>query len=396
MSCNKVILIGASNYNGLGLVRSFGKQGIKPYGIIVGRDAREGYLGKSKYWEEYWYVDDAEDAIPCLLKHFGNESMKPVVISYVDKVTQLLDVQYNKLSRSFILPSINHQEGEIAKLASKEEQTRIALSFGGQMLETTIVDIVADKKYETPCFYPVILKPVAGGEGDKHDITICRNESEYIKALERISDKGYTRILRQPYLENRTEYVVLGAISTENEFSSYTILKNIRQWPSQFGVGCFSEYITELSDIKVCNFVKKIISGLEKMGYDSPIDFEMFEDAQGNYYINEFNWRVSGRNFTSIDTGIDSVVWWYKIKTGQSIDKQVYINQKQGYTMKETEDIKNVLFGKIKIKKWVADLKQTSSFSLWDSADLKPVLFQYVKLIKMFLTRGQGNAREKI
>lgn len=32
---NKVILIGGSHHNGLGLVRSFGVNGIRPYGIIV-------------------------------------------------------------------------------------------------------------------------------------------------------------------------------------------------------------------------------------------------------------------------------------------------------------------------------------------------------------------------
>lgn len=43
---NKVILIGGSLHNILGLVRSFGVKGIQPYGIIAGKDAKTSFVRK--------------------------------------------------------------------------------------------------------------------------------------------------------------------------------------------------------------------------------------------------------------------------------------------------------------------------------------------------------------
>ena len=48
---NKVILIGGDHHNGLGLARSFGINGIKPYGIIVTGRNKHSFISKSKYWE---------------------------------------------------------------------------------------------------------------------------------------------------------------------------------------------------------------------------------------------------------------------------------------------------------------------------------------------------------
>lgn len=39
-SSNKVILIGSNHHNGLGLVRSFGIHGIRPYGVLLNGSTR--------------------------------------------------------------------------------------------------------------------------------------------------------------------------------------------------------------------------------------------------------------------------------------------------------------------------------------------------------------------
>ncbi len=387
MSQNKVILIGSNNYNGLGLVRSFGRHNIKTYGIIVGRDAKGDYLTRSKYWEKFWHVDDAEDAIPCLLREFRDEGEKPVVISYIDKVTQLLDLSYETLSEKFILPSFNQKSGEIEKLASKKAQEIFAGSIGYEMLKTQIISLTPEIAKIDDSDFPVIMKPASGGEGDKHDITICNQQDEYTDALNTFREKGYERILMQPYLTSRTEYVLLGAICPEAHFSSFTILRNIRQWPTSFGIGCFSEYVTEENDPEVFYFAEKLFSTLMDLGYDSPIDIELFKDDRGHIYINEFNWRVSGRNFTAIDTGVYSVVWWYLVKTEQDIGSKPLVNTKSGYTMKETEDIKNAIFKKIGFKQWFHDYRKTHSFGVFDKRDIKPMVFQYWKLVKSFILR---------
>lgn len=383
---NKVILVGANNYNGLGLVRSFGRNNIKPYGIIVGEDVKHGYVEKSKYWEYVWHVDHAEDVIPCLIEYFSEENQKPVVISYVDKVTQLIDHQYDTLCKLFILPSFNQLSNRIKELSSKKSQEEFARMHGIKMLDTKIISFPSDNLCDECLKFPIILKPVAGGEGDKHDIKICTNEESYINALKYFQDSGYLRILRQPYMRERKEYVVFGSISAEKNFVSYTVIENIRQWPNGFGVGCFSRYIV---NGRVVEFAESILHKLCELGYDSPIDIEIFEDRNGDLYVNEFNWRVGGRNFTSLDTHVYSVVYWYMLKTDtQANIKENIINTKEGFSMKETEDFKNVVTRRVKILQWLRDIFRTSSFAVYDIQDYKPMLFYVIDFLKRIINKN--------
>ena len=375
---NKVVLIGVNNYNGLGLVRGFGENAIKPYGIIVGVEGKlgGGFIHKSKYWKNVWLVDHAEDSVECLLKNFSNEEEKPIVISYVDKVTQLLDARYNELSKLFILPSINQQEDAINVLANKFEQVQFAKMLGINMLETKIIEL-ATVSQNNDNHYPVILKPVQGGEGDKYDISICYTEDEYNGAIQALKVKGYKRILQQPYLQDRQEYVVFGALDKKYDFCSYTVIHNLRQYPSAFGIGCFSEYITESNDKAVFNFAKLLMQKIMDYGYSGSIDIELFKDCNNEIYINEINWRVGGRNFVSLDTKIYSTIWWAQLQGGMDIDcfRQHTVNNVEGFSMKETEDVKNVLYHQIKFKDWIKDYRRTTNFAVKNKKDKKPKLF---------------------
>ena len=66
----KMIVLGSTNnYNELGVVRSFGVNGIKPYGIIVchAEKWKKDWLHKSKYWAKCYRVDTAEAAIQLIV-----------------------------------------------------------------------------------------------------------------------------------------------------------------------------------------------------------------------------------------------------------------------------------------------------------------------------------------
>ena len=76
---------------------------------------------------------------------------------------------------------MNKTEGCLAILASKKQQSVFANHLGHQMLESEVIQLPFDVEY--PKTYPVILKPVAGGEGHKDDITVCYQQEEYKKAI---------------------------------------------------------------------------------------------------------------------------------------------------------------------------------------------------------------------
>lgn len=390
---NKVVLIGANNYNGLGLVRTFGMNGIRPYGIIVGREWRQdkGFVSKSKFWQKTWFVDNAEDSIDCLLENFSCEEEKPIVIAYVDKVAQLLDSRLDEFSKKFILPSINNKQNSINSFSSKLEQVYLLKQLGFNMMETEVIILPQeDLKNET---YPIILKPVQGGEGDKHDISICYDDIELAKKLDELTKKGYKRILKQPYLRTREEYVVLGALDKKYNFCSYSILHNLRQYPKSFGVGCFSEYVNEEKDEKIFHYTQQLLQKIMDFGYSGSIDIELFKDENDRIYVNEINWRVSGRNFIALDTKVFSTLWWAMLQCGEELDfsRLKLINNSNGYTMKEFEDIKNVIFKQIRFRDWRKDYKKSTGFSVKSKQDRKPGRHLFWQLIKRFLFKTGQN-----
>lgn len=368
---SKVILLGINNPNGLGIVRTLGSACIKPYGIIMSNDKQ--FLPLSKYWERVDVVETVDELLELLMKLYGKEfqsGSKPIVIPYNDKVIQALDGKLDYYSQFFILPSFNKEQGKILGLASKFAQTEFAESIGLQMLPTKIVSIPC----EPPEDYPVILKAVAGGEAYKDDIRICGDRKAFEAAMTYLQKKQYTRFLMQPYLEERTEYVAYGAICPEGDLVSYTVIRNLRQWPDKHGVGCYSEYVTSGP---VVEFVDNVFKTLLKAGYDSPIDIEIFEDKNGKLFINEFNWRVGGRNYTALDTGVKSVLWWLMCKVGQKPPMDKLINTKRGTTMKETVDFYHVMGKQISLFKWLKDLFGSSSLEIWDWGDIRPAWNRY-------------------
>lgn len=233
--------------------------------------------------------------------------------------------------------------------------------------------------------YPVILKPVASVEGEKLDIRICYSEDELERALAELKDKKYNRVLVQRYLKKRKEYVLAGSVS--RTLKTATVVSNVRQWPPAMGCGSFSEFVT---DPEVMDFAENILGILQQIGYEGGVDVEFFRDDSGNYYLNEINWRSSGRNFVSLYTGVHSIWLYYCSVTGEPAYGE-QMNKKNGYTMNEATDLRHVVFAGLPFSKWWSDRRRTNSFAIWWRGDMRPVIKEYMMLLlKLFIKRKSG------
>ena len=161
---NKVILIGGNHHNGLGLARSFGVNGIKPYGVIVGEGAEHGFVRKSKYWAKTWVIKSDDEIVEFLLSIFRDEKEKPVVIPYSDGAAEEIDLSLDRLKEYFLLPSIGGQQGKIAELMDKQKQVEFAQTYGIPMAKSCVVDL-SDIRLPEDMIYPCIVKPVVSAEG---------------------------------------------------------------------------------------------------------------------------------------------------------------------------------------------------------------------------------------
>ena len=383
----KMIIIGSSNnFNELGLVRSFGVNGIKPYGIIIcnKKQWKHDWLHQSKYWAKCYRVDSGKEAIDFLIEQFSEEKEKPCVTTPVDYIVQMLDEKFEVLYSKFILQNINNKEGEITYYSNKLRQTELTRRLGFNSLASEIM-ILNEFDENKQLDFPIILKPAACGEGSKDDIVICKNMSEMVTAIDLLKKKNYRRILCQKYLENRTEIIAYGAVSKNFELVSYTVLKNIRQWPESYGVGSYGALVL---DQHIQEFVDKFYHAIMQFGYDGSLDTDIFMDNDtGNMYVSEYNWRPGGRNYTSLGTEVYSIVLWYLLYNNIDISKYKIINKKGGYTMNDSTDFNHVINGKITLKQWKKEFKESIAHGLIFKEDIIPAIIPVVSMIKKWIKK---------
>lgn len=374
---NKVILIGSNHHHTLGLVRSFGVHGIKPYGILI--KTRRKFSKRSKYWADIIEINSLDDIIPTLLSQFTNEQKKPVLFPVFDEEATILDNNYDLLKGYFFLPSVFERQGELTKLMDKQRQFEISQEYGIPMLNSEICTLCDESASEIEITPPYILKPVASVEGKKIDIEICMNDKAYKAAIAKFKALGYTRILVQHYLEGCREFCCSGVISSTGA-CHFALVENLRKWPIGFGIGSQAKYSI---DDNTNQFAERILHMAYSLGYHGPIDVEFFLDNRGCFYLNEINWRTSGRNYISLFTGIHPAYEYYlECTTGAEIENGW--NRKPGFIMDEKTDFHHVVNTKdVSLKNWLHDIKNTDSFSLWYAKDLMPAICEYWRLFRI-------------
>lgn len=375
MEAHKIILIGGDHYNGLALVRMFGENGLIPYGIIVGQNSGKGFLSKSKYWKKTWCIESDDMILAILKDNFSKESLKPVIIAYSDGAASILDLNYNEISRHFILSSIHSNQGRIYEMMDKGKQVRFAASCGLRMAKS--FEIALDMDYvDEDIPFPCIGKPIVSCEGDKKDIRKLTERKELDDYLLLLKDKGYERILLQEYLEIDKEYDIEGYV--DGDHSTYFCNEKIRTWPN---VGGPTAYAFSIDDERLNREVEKIVAILKAIHYSGLFDVEIFR-VNGEYYFNEINWRNSAVCFAAKQSGINYPLYWFYSVIGQKYE--VSLPRKYPvYAMNELLDFQHVKTREVPLWKWLYQLKHCEAKAYYDRNDPKPLRHRF----KMFLRR---------
>lgn len=378
---NKVILIGTNHHNILGLVRSFGVNGIHPDGIIIGDDAARSFVRKSKYWAKTWVLSSEDELIQFMIENYENEEGKPVVIPCSDSAAAIIDLNYNLLMAKYILPSINGEQGKIVKLMDKQQQMEFAKKYKIPMAESFVIE-TDNVIFPQSISYPCIIKPVSSVEGKKSDIKKCENEEEAKKYIEKLKNKGYSRILVQEFVNFEYEVGFIGASCKK---SAYLINRKKRIWPQ---IGGSNSFVKKNNNIEVEKFCLNILDILRKIGYNGMFDVEIMYTPNA-IYLNEINWRNSGNSFFCLGSDVHYAVVWYYIITNKKIpyNFKFTCEDKKFYAMDESKDIRHVIAGNISLKRWIQDVKKSKCFAIWYKKDMKPTIIRYGYLIVEFIRR---------
>ena len=166
----RVIVIGGSHHNSLGVIRALGERGYEVE--FINFKARNfDYVSKSKYIKLYQGLDGIEHVTPYLANR-PLSKVQEVIISCADAVTEHLNQHYDELINRYFLPGVPLQ-GVMVDLMDK----------------TTMIEMVAKRGIDSPkvwnlpidrnkVTFPCITKCYISSHGGKSDIVILHSKKE--------------------------------------------------------------------------------------------------------------------------------------------------------------------------------------------------------------------------
>lgn len=357
-----VIIIALEHYNPLGMIRTFGENGIHP--IYIGVKYRTRIASASKYVGTFHSVDDIQGAYDCLLNNYGNVAQetgkKPIVIFADDDVMEPFDNNYTELKEKFITFNAG-KDGRVVKFMEKEEIMNCAKRHGIPVLDSQVVKVGDIPKNLT---YPVVTKAVSPISGAwKGDFHVCENEQQLREMMSTIKAP---EIMIQPYVDKKAEITFEG-FSYNHGKGMFT------------GVECkyryaIKGYYSPLHDTYMPNdkeLLKKLNSMLEEVGFEGIWEIEFLVDKNDNLWFLEVNFRNSTWSYASTVAGNPlPILWCEAMLTGKCPEPKPF---EPFLAMVEPIDYsKRVEEGRCTLPEWLADFKSAKCTYYYDAQDMAP------------------------
>lgn len=299
-----VVVIGRNYSTTLGVVRSLGIAGYDVWLLhTAGSPKAFPFIAaKSKFVVKYMYVcnKDEDNIIHTLLTYYTTVNQKLVIIPADDVSTLIIDTNANRLSEYFYLPSVNKQQGGIARFMDKSEQKKLALKCGFDVAQSSLVSLRGGK-YELPddMIFPCITKPVFSNNSKKTDLKTCNNVKELQEALSRLAERGDYNVLIEELLSIDREYTITGYAWGKHSFFPY-VIKKLRTAINHRGVTSIGE-LHLASEFQVVENLQRFMS---ELCYYGLCDIEIIE-SKGRFYFNEMNLRMGAPLFAITLSGIN-------------------------------------------------------------------------------------------
>lgn len=355
----RVIVVGDSFNNTLGLIRSLGQAGIKPILILVGQDRL--FVSKSRFVQKPIFVESVEEAMTKL------RELEPVlngayIICSNDKAAEMLDRHEAELSKFYRTPM---RGKEIGKLFTKTAQCELAKRCG----VTVPQSVVYNRGEEIPELnYPILIKPDDSNRGDKADIHICRTRQELAESLG--MDSRCDRFIVQEFIDKEYEINLIGAVN-DNGVAIPGGIRKLRHYPSPNGPCSFGVYLP-LSELPVdIGPIKRFVKAT---GYRGPFSVELLHSNDRNYFM-EMNFRHDGLAYTATAAGVNLLDYYVNNKTIP--EGRV----RKTFMMDISTDPLHIREGKISRIQWLRDLLRTGCQLNFNLRDPRPTVEYYRKKV---------------
>lgn len=358
---NKVVVFGCNHQNMLGLVRSLGEKGIRPYCVCL--QSQEGLVFKSKYPQECYFAKNPQDGFDYIIEKFGQEDSKPILLSTDDMTETLFDVNASFLREKFYVPAAK-EDGRITYLMEKQHIALLAKECGFVVPEMFVAE--KDKPLSEKIDYPVFTKSLKSIDGGKKEENVCNSEEELISA---ISNSKQGCLLVQKYIDKQTEWCYQGFTDGDKVFLPY-VMKYLRYTDKAFG-----GYV-KLERVEDSVFIEQIRNLVKATSYKGLFSVEFILDKNGTPYFTEINFRHDGYSYFTTTGGANLPYLYCKAIVEGVFDVKREKLKPIVIGMNEITDMKQFVFTK-KISKvrWLLQCVKADSHLLFNRRDIGPFWF---------------------
>ena len=376
----RVVVIGADHHNTLAVLRCFGLKKC-PCDILVHTDQTDSIaISHSKFAKNKIYtVPPCEAGIVGWLldKAVSSMSERPVLVPCSDLAALVIDQHWEELNPYYRLPGFKKKPGRVACLMDKIEQKNLADCHGILMADSWSIEVKKDVEVPSDLIFPCIIKPEVSALGRKADIVVCQTEDEFVEAINKLTELGYSRVIVQRYLKKKYEVCMFGAIVTSENYDG-VIVKKLRETPPPAqGSTLVAEFI---NDPEVSAHGDKVIKMLADEGFHGLYDIEMLVCEEG-VYLNEINFRSSGCGFGMIEGPKAIVYEWVLGELGNGY--VMHLQKPVGKRIQnDLADLHARKKNHITIPEWIMTFFRADSHAFFFIKDIKGTFFYYKSLLR--------------
>jgi D-aspartate ligase len=377
------------HYQGLGILRSLGRQNIPTYlldtGMCIARISR--YTNRFSKCPDVknhsLFLEYMKDlAIKKNIKEWLIYPNDDETVYFLSKYKEQLEEYYRVTTPSW----------DIIKYAYDKALTYQLAEQHGIAIPRTYYPRNIEELSQLEVEYPVIIKPsikVPFYNVTKKKAVMVKSKeelfSEFRKAIE-IIDPSQTLLVQQLIPGRSKNLFSVGSLSKNGEILARVVVQRLRQHPMDFGHSTTYAKTVDLPELE--ENASKILAA---MGYSGLSEVEFIQDPKdGQYKLLEINARPWGWHTIAIGAGVDLPYLSYQDMLGEKIVT--------GNLSKETKwfhlitDIPTAfteLFrGRMKLKEYLVSFKGKKEFAVFSLKDPLPFIMELVLLPYLWLKRG--------
>lgn len=358
---NKVIVFGCNHQNMLGLVRSLGEKGIRPYCVCL--KSNDGLVFRSKYPQECYYAESPQAGYEYIVAKFSNESPKPILLSSDDITETLFDVHASELKEHFIVPA-SDEDGKLTYLMDKQHIGEFSKKYGFKVPTMTVIP----KGGEIPedLRYPVFTKSVKSIDGGKSDERKCNSREELDDFLKHCRAE---ELLVQQFIDKTDEIDFIGYAANGQVYMPYV------QHQLRFSDHAYGGY-HRFDKSPENNLVSSVKQMLKDINFQGLFSVEFLVDQKGEWYFTEVNFRHDGHDYLITAAGIN-LPWLYCCAvTGEGVNLMPAVKKDSFTGMNEMVDLSQfVKTRKLSPFKWFWQFLTANTRIMWNWKDRGPVKY---------------------